>query len=679
MLVKLVCLAFFLATHAYAWEQFTAKKEVTLSFMDSLEQMKAVIPGFKLPETVEFKDPLTCDPKASYEIYRACGPSEVAPGSLGNPCTNACSYSANFKPEGEDLKTTIVLTGDVNKELGVSASAQLKLKMKLGSGSMSIVAKGQPLAAMEYGDLGSVEFDLTLSVKTQPCNLLNMDFTLGGTITIGLGDTKQMECGVNGPVSLATFLAQAATTGSLKFPNIQYCLYDAVKALPGGATGGFLHLLKPDPTTGKTILTIPKQMFTIAAGDELVEHLKFSTVSVLKLSPLPPVLAVAQALEATGTDVVWSIPKASLVTQFTGVQFQIQAETTILNQDTLKMAMNPVLQLVGMELPLLDWKMNTLGMGLYFLNLVEPDKTLPAFICPSGDEGCKASDWETSGTLPEVGSFVMGHPSKACSTKTADFEISMLGITADDVKQLPAAFAKWQNEQLAKAGSKFTVPDCTKTSMGGDLGGGGADAKPIAVCLMQDLKLVDGKISATMHPGAGYNAGGFMQMLSAAIDDGTFALDVSGTGAPLKADPKAARKLPSCSTADLADAKAAGAEFACGGGKAVETPAVETPVPGAGATPGASTPDGTWAGRTTDGTWAGQGGGLSAGSITALAFFVSMVGAAIVYVGLQLRIEEGLRDHSQSAVADPREVFKDDGARLPNQEVANPTKEAVAL
>jgi hypothetical protein len=66
------------------------------------------------------------------------------------------------------------------------------------------------------------------------------------------------------------------------------------------------------------------------------KYLKFSTAAVLKLLPLPPVVAIGTAMEATGTDVVWSIPAASLVTQFTGVQFQIQAEAMILNQDNLK-------------------------------------------------------------------------------------------------------------------------------------------------------------------------------------------------------------------------------------------------------------------------------------------------------------------------------------------------------
>jgi hypothetical protein len=336
-------------------------------------------------------------------------------------------------------------------------------------------------------------------------------------------------------------------------------------------------LPKPD-ASGKIALKISETKWTIAAADELTKYLKFSTAKVLKL--IPETLPIGEAMDATGTDVVWSIPSASLVTQFTGIQFQIQAETTILNQADLKKAMNPVLGLVGLSLPLLDWKINTLGMGLYFLETLKPGVSgLPGFICPQGKKGCKPKDWETgSEKLPEVGAFVIGQTSKVCSKATADFSISLLGVTADSAKDLPGAIAKWHNDQLAKAKSMFTVPDCTKKSLAGDMGGGGGAAVETSICLMQALKVENGVVSATMHPGANYNAGGFMQMMSKSIKDGSFALTVGGKS--IKADASKASKnvLPKCSAADEAAAKAAGAAFACDGG-AAPAPA---PAPGPG-------------------------------------------------------------------------------------------------
>jgi len=499
---------------------------------------------------------------------------------------------------------------------------------------------------VEFGDLGSVEFDITMTAKTQPCNLLNMDITLEGTITFGLGDTKQKTCGVSSPVGLTTFLA-SMYAGDVKFPNIQHCLYDAIKI--ADTTGTAAPLLKPDDTSGKTTLTIPQQAFTIAAGDDLVKYLKFSTAAVLKLLPLPPVVAIGTAMEATGTDVVWSIPASSLVTQFTGVQFQIQAEAMILNQDNLKTMLNPALSLVGLGLPLLDWKVNTLGMALYFLTLVSPDQTLPGFICPQGNEGCKAAAWETSTSkLPKVGSFVIGHTSKACSKATADFEINLLGITSDNYQELPAAIAKWQNEQLSKGGSKFTVPDCSQKSMGGDMGGDAA-AVETAVCLVQGLKFdpATNTVSGTMHPGANFNAGGFMQLMAAGIEDDSFSLTVGST--PIKADPSVARKLPSCSAADLAEAKAAGAEFACG------TVAMSADSSSSDAAKNAD-------------MFPGQGGGLGAGGLAALAMFVTMIAAAFFVTAY--RMESSVGGSAQDSVVDPAEAFKDPSLSAPKESIA---------
>jgi hypothetical protein len=227
-------------------------KEVTLSFMENLEKMKDIIPGFKLPETSEFKSPDTCDPNEPYSIM---------------PSSTSCRAFRKFGAKGQDLKTTIVLTGAVNKELGVAASARLKLVLALGSGDVDLKLNGVG-SEVKYGDLGSVEFDITMTAKTQPCNLLNMDITLEGTITFGLGNTKQKTCGVSTPAELATFTS-SMYSGDVKFPNIQHCLYEAIKI--ADTTGKAAPLLKPDDTSGKTTLTIPQQAFTIAAGDDLVK------------------------------------------------------------------------------------------------------------------------------------------------------------------------------------------------------------------------------------------------------------------------------------------------------------------------------------------------------------------------------------------------------------------------
>jgi len=118
---QLATLVLLATTNVGAWDDFTETKEVTLSFMENLEKMKDIIPGFKLPETTEFKSPDTCDPNEPYSAI---------PTSLG--VGNSCRTFSKTGAKGH-LKTTIVLTGAVNKELGVAASARLKLVLALGS------------------------------------------------------------------------------------------------------------------------------------------------------------------------------------------------------------------------------------------------------------------------------------------------------------------------------------------------------------------------------------------------------------------------------------------------------------------------------------------------------------------------------------------------------------------
>jgi hypothetical protein len=117
--------------------------------------------------------------------------------------------------------TTETMGGVISKAKGVAAMSNLKFEFKFGQGSVLVktelppipsgippvpapklpdippVPSGVPTAptipggirqlqsAIAVEDMGSMIFDMKVEMMTQPCNLLNVDITLSGTITYG--------------------------------------------------------------------------------------------------------------------------------------------------------------------------------------------------------------------------------------------------------------------------------------------------------------------------------------------------------------------------------------------------------------------------------------------------------------------------------------------------------------
>jgi len=320
---------------------------------------------------------------------------------------------------------------------------------------------------------------------------------------------------------------------------------------------------------------------------------------------------IGEIMTLLGTDITWRIAPGSIKTMFTGVQAQIEMDIKVF--DTKAVAANFKIPAEAVKLlppPLFTDSINFLAMIEKYI----PKVTLPKFLSQA-----------------PTGSVTIGTISTECSKETADFGMTLLGVTLDSLKpaDVQKALATAANKEIALVKGNLGMPDCTKMSdvistpaIVGPPKFPGGKTTAAAICLFEvahpstwevhtdEFGAAAGvKITGTTSAGADMNAGGSNAYLSKMIAAGT--LDVSSLGKGATVD-KDTSGISCCSDADAKAAPTGGC-----GPAGVQCTSGPAPGPAPGPSPG---PGGSGSG----GSNVGKDVGIAVGSL-----FLVGAGAAL--------------------------------------------------
>jgi hypothetical protein len=220
-------------------------------------------------------------------------------------------------------------------------------------------------------------------------------------------------------------------------------------------------------------------------------------------------------LNLLGTDAVFRIDRNTVVSSFTGVQFQILADAWLLDlgrataipaevrPDVVEMAED----LFGSSVVLKVENMNPLRLAFN----IGPQLVEWGMLAESQVQSFKAN--LPSFLTTKEGYITIGTIDAKCSVDAPRSTLTLSDSgTSVSAEQVAESLSRAINAELKNAGVQMQIAEECKAS---------------ALCNIQDVSITDGEISFTTKAGAGKNAGGLNDALKRAVESG---LSIPGAG-----------------------------------------------------------------------------------------------------------------------------------------------------